>query len=81
MAIVVQHYDQKNGWDETQAGWFEYEITIGESNMSETYEEVLEWLYNRIDNCERHARWRISRGLIQLKFRYERDAILCKLSF
>jgi hypothetical protein len=81
MAIVIQHYDQKNGWDETKSGWFEYEITTGESNMSETYEEVLKWLYNRVDNCERHVRWRISQGLIQLKFRYERDVILCKLSF
>jgi hypothetical protein len=81
MAIVIQHYDQKRGWEETCPGWYEHEISIGSSSMSETYEEVLEWLYNRVDNCERHARWRITRGLIQVKFRYERDIILCRLSF
>ena len=81
MSIALQHYDQKNGWEETCPGWYEYEITIHNSSMSERYSDILEWLYNRIDNCERHARWRITRGLIQVKFRYERDVILCKLSF
>jgi hypothetical protein len=76
----VQHFDQKRGWEETEPGWYEYRIPVS-INMTETYDDILEWLYNRIDNCERHARWRISRGLIQLKFRYERDVILCKLSF
>lgn len=80
MAIILQHYDTK-GWEYTQPGWHEYEITVGETSMSETYDAILDWLYNRIDNCERHARWRITRGLVQLKFRHERDVILCKLSF
>jgi hypothetical protein len=81
MDIRVQNYDQIKGWEVTQPGWYEHQITIGESSMSETYEEVLEWLYNRIDNCERHARWIISRGLIKIRFRHERDIILCRLSF
>lgn len=80
MAIILQHYDSK-GWEHTQPGWHEYEITVGETSMSETYDAILDWLYTRIDNCERHARWRITRGLVQLKFRHERDVILCKLSF
>jgi len=80
MDIRVQYFDQKRGWEETEPGWYEHEIHVS-MNMTEKYDDILEWLYNRIDNCERHARWRISRGLIQLKFRYERDVILCKLSF
>jgi hypothetical protein len=79
--VALQNYDQKNGWEETCPGWYEYEIPIHEPNISETYSEVIDWLYNRIDMCERHARWRITRHCIYLKFRYERDAILCKLSF
>ena len=80
MDMRVQNFDQQRGWEHTHPDWYEHEIHVN-VNMTETYEEVLDWLYNRIDNCERHARWRISRGLIQLKFRYERDVILCKLSF
>jgi hypothetical protein len=81
MDLRVQHYDQ-NGWEATCPGWHEYDINVDDTmGSSETYSEVLDWLYNRIDNCERHARWRLQRGLIQLKFRYERDVILCKLSF
>jgi hypothetical protein len=80
MDMRVQNFDQNRGWEETDPGWYEYNIPVS-VNMTETYDDILEWLYNRIDNCERHARWRISRGLIQLKFRYERDVILCKLSF
>jgi P2-related tail formation protein len=81
MDMRIQNYDERRGWADTEPGWFEYEITVSEKGMSETYEEVLDWLYNRIDKCERHARWRIVRGHIFLKFRYERDVILCKLSF
>lgn len=80
MGMRVQNFDQNRGWEETDPGWYEHQIHVS-MNMTETYDDILEWLYNRIDNCERHARWRISRGLIQLKFRYERDVILCKLSF
>ena len=80
MGMRVQNFDQNLGWEETDPGWYEHQIHVS-MNMTETYDDILEWLYNRIDNCERHARWRISRGLIQLKFRYERDVILCKLSF
>jgi hypothetical protein len=80
MDMRVQNFDQNRGWEETERGWYEYEIQVP-MRMTETYDDILEWLYNRIDNCERHARWQISRGLIQLKFRYERDVILCKLSF
>jgi hypothetical protein len=80
MDIRVQHFDQKRGWEETEPGWYEHEIHVS-MNMTEKYDDILEWLYNRIDNCERHTRWKITRGLIQLKFRYERDVILCKLSF
>ena len=80
MGMRVQNFDQNRGWEETDPGWYEHEIHVS-MNMTEKYDDILEWLYNRIDNCERHARWRISRGLIQLKFRYERDVILCKLSF
>jgi len=75
-----QHYDRNRGWEHTDPGWYEYEIQVT-TTLPTIYDEVVLWLYNRIDNCERHARWRISRGLIQLKFRYERDVILCKLSF
>jgi hypothetical protein len=82
MAIIIQHwYDLDKGWEATQPGWYEYHITIGKDSMSETHEQVIEWLYNRIDNCERHARWIVSRRMIKLKFRYERDLILCRLSF
>jgi hypothetical protein len=76
----VQNYDEMRGWEHNHPDWYEHEIHV-RTDFPASYEEVLEWLYNRIDNCERHARWRISRGLIQLKFRYERDVILCKLSF
>ena len=80
MDMRIQNYDQVLGWDETDPGWHEHEIHI-RKDFPVSYQEVLDWLYNRIDKCERHARWRITRGLIQVKFRYERDVILCKLSF
>ena len=81
MDVRVQNYDQIKGWEVTQPGWYEYEITIHDANNTETYEEILEWLYNRIDNCERHVRWMMTRENVRLKFRHERDVILCKLSF
>jgi hypothetical protein len=76
--MSTQHYHYT--WEDTFPGWYEHVIHVDE-NLPETYEEVLEWLYNRIDNCERHARWMMTRSTIYIRFRYERDVILCRLSF
>jgi len=36
-----------------------------------------DWIYDNVENCEKHARWQISYTYcyIQVNFRYERDMI------
>lgn len=87
LTIRPHHFDTKRGWTETCPGW--HEVVLEQSDGSfksiELYDnkfsDILYWLYNNIDNCERHARWLRTDLRIYLKFRYERDYILFKLMF
>lgn len=70
---IMHHMDQK-GWEYTKPGW--HEATVLVEHPSQTfykYEEIIAWLYERIDNCERHCRWYARSNFIKVKFRYERD--------
>lgn len=64
-------------WHDTKPGW--YEININLNGKIERYREILTWLYETIDKPERHCRWFQSTVGIYIKFRYERDYILCML--
>jgi hypothetical protein len=63
-------------------GNVDYYVKIPDKNayysMDKWYSDVLEWLYDNIDNCERHCRW-IFDDKFRVKFRYERDYLLCAL--
>ena len=81
MSYQLSYYDPTVGWENTQPGWYEHRVHVGADLDTKTRAEVLEWLYNKIDNCQRHARWASSLWYVDMKFRYERDVIMCKLRF
>jgi hypothetical protein len=64
-------------WEDTKPGWHEVELNL--SGQINRYREIMEWLYNSIDKCERHCRWFQTATGIKVKFRYERDYILFTL--
>lgn len=71
------HHFEGSTWLDTKPGWHEIELNL--NGHPKRYYEVIDWLYTSIDNCERHARWFESAYGIKIKFRYERDYILCTL--
>lgn len=64
-------------WHDTKPGWYEIELNL--NGQPKRYREIVEWLYNTIDKCERHCRWFQTSVGIKIKFRYERDYIICTL--
>ena len=66
-----------NTWHDTKPGW--YEVKLNLNGQEKRYVEVLKWLYTTIDNPERHCRWFENTVGISIKFRYERDYIMCML--
>lgn len=65
-------------WDNKK--WHEHLIPNSDVWDSEQFEELLEWVAGNINLPYRHARWRLVDVVgVQIKFRYERDLILCRL--
>jgi hypothetical protein len=87
MDITTQHptryYDFKRGWNMSNPGWHEIRF---EKSSYRNHLEMLDWMFNRIDNPFRHAIWTIEWNMNSLassyfKFRYERDFLLFRLSW
>lgn len=72
------YYDYVRGWDHTNEGW--HELIIDGTN-SFRHLDMVRWMYDRIDNPERHARWIRFEDGSGFKFRYERDYIMFTLSW
>jgi hypothetical protein len=78
----TEWYDGKRGWENDHVGWYEH--VIFEENwklLRPKLLEIVDYLYDRVDNCERHCRWTHGANYIRVKFRYERDALLFTLRF
>lgn len=73
MAIKSNWYHHKRGWDQTNPGWYEKVIYIADPPETITrYYEILKWMYEKLDNCEKHCRWKYNGNYLHFKFRYER---------
>lgn len=82
MDIRYNWYDREKGFQNTCPGWYEHHVNISDdSNYEDQSDAILYWLYNRMDNCERHARWVRQINQFSVKFRHERDYLWFKLSF
>jgi hypothetical protein len=65
-------------------GWYHidlFETEIGTSKLDKLQADVIQWMYETVDNCERHCRWYRTQEGMCLKFRYERDYIWFKLKW
>ena len=76
--VPYNYYDYTRSWDHTNAGWHE---VLLDNVSSFKHIVIVKWLYDRLDNPERHCRWIRFENGSGFKFRYERDCILFKLSW
>lgn len=79
---TINYFDTERGWENTNPGWYEY--TFHNSSIKK-HLIMVNWLYNNIDNTEKHCRWifykNSSTEFSMFKFRYERNYIWFSLSF
>ncbi len=81
--MFYRYYDTNKGWDNDRPGWHLVEVdhrlrpkpTRGLSSARESHIQVVEWLYDNIDSCEKHCRWTILYDVTKVRFRYEKDAL------
>ena len=73
-------YDGIRGFDNDHEGWYQHTLTYERLSRTEL-KVVIDYLYDKVDNCERHCRWTYGSNYIKVKFRYERDALLFTLRF
>lgn len=81
ITYVHNYYDAVRGWEHTNPYWYQVDV---ETKSSEHHLEMVKWLYDNIDNPERHARWIYLLTLemnSHFRFRYERDCIWFKLTW
>lgn len=72
--IKSNWYDISKGWDQTNPGWHEKIIYVEDPAESvNRFFEILEWMYDKLDMCERHCRWQYNGNYLRFKFRYERQ--------
>jgi len=75
MAIIYQHYHDT--WETTKPGWYECPLHV---EHIDKYVEMIDWLDQNIDKCQRHCRWGVTdTNVVSFKFRYERDYIMFTL--
>jgi hypothetical protein len=69
-----------NHWYEDENNrWHHVFVPINNKEIKEFYTEIIAWLYENVDNCLRHSRWRYNETGIDVKLRYERDYIMFTL--
>jgi hypothetical protein len=77
MAIINEHYDHDNGWENTKPGWYECSVRAEHINK---YTEMTDWVQANIGKYYRHCRWCVTdTNKVSFKFRYERDYIMFTL--
>lgn len=77
MRQKLEWSDPKKDWPNIKPGWHEYKIALPEivtqADFVNWYADIIEWVYNNIQNCEQHCRWAFEENKFCIKFRYERD--------
>ena len=84
MTHNIEWRDQQKEWVDDHPGWYEHKIPAANEFSTQYefvvwYQGILDWLYSNIDNCERHCRWMFDDMAIYIKFRHEKDYLLCAL--
>lgn len=72
----VWYYDLAKGFENDKPNWHTIKLN---NNFDDYFKfqdytlQVMKWLYENIDNPERHCRWICEGDRIQIRFRYLRD--------
>lgn len=70
MAYADNYFDYEKGWENTNENWYSAKI---ERTSHKIHTDMVEWLYENLDNPERHCRWISFKRYSEFRFRYEKD--------
>jgi hypothetical protein len=68
--VAYNYYDTEKGWENTNPKW--YSAVIGR-NSHLAHHDMVHWLYQNIDNPERHCRWIYGKLHSEFRFRFQKD--------
>jgi hypothetical protein len=76
--LFYYNHESPKTWEQCKPGWYEFKIYLNDSVSHELkyIESIIDWVYNNIDKCERHARWAVTNESFNIKFRYQRDYMM-----
>jgi hypothetical protein len=82
----IEWREHNKDWNDDHPGWHQHKINapdefVSHSEFVNWYNDIVDWLYSNIQNCERHCRWAFEDKAICIKFRYEKDYLLCALRY
>lgn len=78
--VYPEYYDWTRGWDDDHPYWYSHtQSAQNQTELDKLHKEVVHWLYENIDNPERHCRWIRQQLDISVKFRHEKDYVLFML--
>jgi hypothetical protein len=66
-------------WKDIRPGWPEIIIQLNEYDPQTHKIEIIEWIEKNIQKVERHCVYTWTENKVRIKFRYERDYIMCRL--
>lgn len=72
----VNWYNLGKGWDATNNNWYSVTVNLKDFDM---HIDILDWIYENVENAEKHMCWKFFIKESIFRFRYERDFILFKL--
>jgi hypothetical protein len=84
MLVIGGYYDKRKGWENSNIGWYEHTVILSMPLKEDHFKDnpVL-WLQKQ--NNYKHVRFivydDITRVVIKVKFRYEKDYIIFKLTW
>jgi hypothetical protein len=75
---TLNYYDYQKGYLNTNPGWYEHVIHTDSESIQRS---AVKWLYDNIDNPERHCRWCRFQDKMCVKFRFEKNYLWFSLTF
>lgn len=72
--MKFENYNYKRGYFNEHQKWYQHTVSL---DSKENWLDVVNWIYQNIENPERHSRWYVDERdrILYVKFRKERDLI------
>lgn len=76
--VTLNYFDISKTYELTNPNWYEHVVPAG---STEAKIAIIQWLYDNVDNPEKHCRWCSFKYSVRVKFRYEKNFIWFRLRF